>query len=154
MNIRSVDGECRTASSGSNGRTVEESNYSTAQHIHVWTHFATIPDVSDQSQAGNVIRSNGLSINRYNELSHVLGKSKDLRERVQHQAYLYRVNADLRGDKPNPFVEDPSSTSFKGERQSKGQHQVLLIFISNFRLDFVDFVEKRNVARSECSCSE
>ena len=46
-------------------------------------------------QAGNIIRSNGLTTNRYNELSHILGKSKDLRERVQHQAYLHRVNADV-----------------------------------------------------------
>lgn len=44
-------------------------------------------------QAGNVIRSNGLTTVRYNELSHALGRREDLRERVQRQAQLYRIQA-------------------------------------------------------------
>ncbi|CAM9906365.1 unnamed protein product [Ectocarpus sp. 12 AP-2014] len=79
-------------------------------------------------KAGNIIRSNGLTTNRYNQLSHILGKRKDLRGRVQHQAYLYRVNADLRGTKirplPDPVVvgtEDdataPTSRRSKDERR-------------------------------------
>lgn len=73
------------------------------------------------SKAGNIIRSNGLSTNRYNELSHIMGKRKDLRERVQHQAYLYRVNADLRGDKIHPLVDISETTPRSDRRESKGQ---------------------------------
>eukprot|EP00752_Nemacystus_decipiens_P002222 g2109.t1 len=75
-------------------------------------------------QAGNIIRSNGLSTNRYNELSHIMGKRKDLRERVQHQAYLYRVNADLRGDKIHPLVDLSETTPRSDRRQSEGQQMV------------------------------
>ena len=71
-------------------------------------------------QAGNIIRSNGLTTSRYNELSHILGKRKDIRERVQHQAYLYRVNADLRGDKIHPLVDLPETTP-RRDRRDKGQ---------------------------------
>lgn len=71
-------------------------------------------------QAGDIIRSNGLTTSRYNELSHILGKRKDLRERVQHQAYLYRVNADLRGDKIHPLVDLPETTP-RRDRRDKGQ---------------------------------
>lgn len=71
-------------------------------------------------QAGNIIRSNGLTTGRYNELSHILGKRKDIRERVQHQAYLYRVNADLRGDKIHPLVDLPETTP-RRDRGDKGQ---------------------------------
>lgn len=50
-----------------------------------------------------------------------MGKRKDLRERVQHQAYLYRVNADLRGDKIHPLVDLSETTPRADRRESKGQ---------------------------------
>ncbi|CAN0449393.1 unnamed protein product, partial [Ectocarpus sp. 8 AP-2014] len=66
------------------------------------------------TKAGNIIRSNGLTTNRYNQLSHILGKRKDLRGRVQHQAYLYRVNSDLRGTKIRP-LPDPVVVGAEGD---------------------------------------
>lgn len=50
-----------------------------------------------------------------------MGKRKDLRERVQHQAYLYRVNADLRGDKIHPLVDLSETTPRADRRENKGQ---------------------------------
>lgn len=92
------------------------------------------------TKAGNIIRSNGLTTNRYNQLSHILGKRKDLRARVQHQAYLYRVNADLRGTKirplPDPVVvaeadaATPSSRSTtEGRRVGNRGQQVMMMMM-------------------------
>lgn len=55
-----------------------------------------------------------------------MGKRKDLRERVQHQAYLYRVNADLRGDKIHPLVDLSETTPRADRRENKGQQVTLL----------------------------
>lgn len=89
--------------------------------IHHITPVTLLTPITEQYvQAGNIIRSNGLSTNRYNELSHILGRRKDLRERVQHQAYLYRVNADLRGDKIHPLV-DTAEPAPGGDRRGRGQ---------------------------------
>lgn len=54
-----------------------------------------------------------------------MGKRKDLRERVQHQAYLYRVNADLRGDKIHPLVDLSETTPRTDRRENKGQQVTL-----------------------------
>lgn len=62
-----------------------------------------------------------------------MGKRKDLRERVQHQAYLYRVNADLRGDKIHPLVDLSETTPRADRRESKGQ-QVIRCGICNIYL--------------------
>lgn len=56
-----------------------------------------------------------------------MGKRKDLRERVQHQAYLYRVNADLRGDKIHPLVDLSETTPRADRRESKGQQVILCV---------------------------
>lgn len=53
-----------------------------------------------------------------------MGKRKDLRERVQHQAYLYRVNADLRGDKIHPLVDLSETTPRADRRENKGQQVI------------------------------
>lgn len=60
-----------------------------------------------------------------------MGKRKDLRERVQHQAYLYRVNADLRGDKIHPLVDLSETTPRADRRETKGQQVTLLGGIYN-----------------------
>lgn len=98
--------------------------------------------MKNTTKAGNIIRSNGLTTNRYNQLSHILGKRKDLRGRVQHQAYLYRVNADLRGTKirplPDPIVVGaegdaaaPTSPRSKAERRRivNRDQQVMMIMM-------------------------
>lgn len=87
-------------------------------------------------QAGNIIRSNGLTTARYNELSHILGKKRDLRERVQQQAYLYRVNADLRGDKIQPLVDISDATI---PRRRGSQVRVFVCLPLRFRRDLVPY---------------
>lgn len=56
--------------------------------------------------AGRIITSCDLSIARYNQLSKIVAQDKRLADKVKRQAYLYRVGAELTGDKITA-VDDP-----------------------------------------------
>lgn len=47
----------------------------------------------------------------------MLGKQAELRRRVEQQAYLYRVNADVRGDKMYAVEEVEEGEARSGGRQ-------------------------------------
>ncbi|KAG5176279.1 hypothetical protein JKP88DRAFT_265446 [Tribonema minus] len=92
-----------------------------------YTKWMSSPLVTDKSRkaqhnflmlAGRIITSCDLSISRFNQLTKLVAQDKQLASRVNRQAYLYRVGAELHGDKFLP-VEDLREAA-KGGRSGRG----------------------------------
>lgn len=63
-----------------------------------------------------VVRSYGLNVNHFNELSHSLNKQSDTRKKVLLQAYLYKITADLEGNLHGTLPHLPPLTSLASLR--------------------------------------
>ncbi|GMH57131.1 hypothetical protein TrLO_g11440 [Triparma laevis f. longispina] len=59
-------------------------------------------------KSSKIIRSLGLTVAQFNDVSRKIAKDDELKARIMEQAYLYRVSSKLSLDKV-PLIEDPTS---------------------------------------------